>query len=238
MTTETHLFILWERARTEQDKILADMRQRFDVQQLFEITWTPRMVSSNFTRFYGQNLPNHSFKEKECGTGAFLLCVVKDTHPIYELRTTSHGQEMVNTNLFDVKTLYRTWTGGGHKIHCSTNCKEANHDLTLLLGLNVEDFYKHYPNPSEQIIPLRQDLQGTNGWDTLKQLFYVLNNTVRYAVMRGYGEITSGEFIDHKDTDIMTDEYQNMWLIINAEGFFFPRETEGRSNDKRYHILH
>ena len=221
MATETQIFILWERARTQQEKILADMRKRFDVYQMFEITWTSQLVASNFTRFYGQNLPSHSFKELECGTGAFLLCVVKDTHPIYEIRTTSHGNECVNINLFDAKTLYREWTGGGHKVHCSTNLRETNHDMTLLLGLNVDDFYKQYPNPNEHIIPLKRDLQGAHGWESLTQLFYVLNNTVRYAVMRGYGEISSGEFIDHKDTDIMTDEYQNMWLIINAEGFFF-----------------
>ena len=42
--------------------------------------------------------------------------------------------------MFDSKFMYREWTGGGHKIHCTNSIDETNHDLTLLLDKNAEDY--------------------------------------------------------------------------------------------------
>ncbi len=213
---EYHLFILWERARYQQEKILADIREHFTVVKLYDITWTPELVSSNFTRFYGENLPSHSDKEQECGTGAFLLVVVRDDKPKYEARVTSHGVEQVNVNMFDGKAKYREWTGGGHKIHGSNTPQETNHNLTMLLGTNTEDFLKQTKADSEKIETIQRDITGAKGWKNLQELFYVLNNTVRYVIMRGVTAGEIGNYIDHTDTDILTDQYQNFWYIANG----------------------
>ena len=58
------------------------------------------MVANNFTRFYGVKLDNGSFKEKECGTGNFLLILLLDKKPVYKETQTSRGPEVVNLNLF------------------------------------------------------------------------------------------------------------------------------------------
>ena len=214
--SEYHLFILWERARYQQEKILADIREHFAIVKLYDITWTPELVSSNFTRFYGENLPSHSDKEQECGTGAFLLMVVRDDKPKYEARVTSHGMEQVNVNMYDGKAKYRAWTGGGHKIHGSNTPKETNHNLTMLLGLNTEDFLKQTKADGEKIETLQRDITGAKGWKSVEELFYVLNNTVRYVIMRGVSDGEIGDYIDHTDTDILTDEYRNFWYIANG----------------------
>ena len=214
---EFHIFILWEHARYKEQEILADIKNSFTILKEYEILWTPQLVSSNFSRFYGQNLPNNSFKEKECGCGAFLLCIVRDENPKYEVRNTSHGYELVNVNLFDKKSLYREWTGGGHKIHCTTNTKETNHDLTLLLGKNTYDMLESITTPNRE--RLQRDIEGAKGWSSISHLFYVLNNTVNYVVLRGYKELVTPD--PQEDIDLLTDEYANMWLIINAEGFYF-----------------
>lgn len=213
---EYHLFILWERARYQQEKILADIREHFAVVKLYDITWTPELVSSNFTRFYGENLPSHSDKEQECGTGPYLLVIVRDEKPNYEYRETSHGKEKVNINMFDGKAKYRSWTKGGHKIHGTNTEQETNHNLTMLLGLNTEDFLQQVKPDAEQIEPLQRDVTGARGWKSVQELFYVLNNTVRYVIMRGVSAGEIGDYIDHTDTDILTDEYRNFWYIANG----------------------
>lgn len=214
--SELHLFILWERARYQQDKILADIREHFSIVKLYEISWTPELVSSNLTRFYGENLPSHSDKEQECGTGPFLLVIVRDEKPNYEYRETSHGKEKVNINMFDGKAKYRSWTKGGHKIHGTNTTQETNHNLTMLLGMNTEDFLQQVKPDAEQIEPLQRDVTGARGWKSVQELFYVLNNTVRYVIMRGVSAGEIGDYIDHTDTDILTDQYQNFWYIANG----------------------
>lgn len=161
-TPEIHLFILWEKARYKESAILEDMAKHFTILKQYAITWTPELVASNFTRFYGVNLPSNSFKEKECGSGEFLLCVVRDEKPVYEERMTSRGPEIVNVNMFDAKDRYRSWTCGGHKIHGTNNEKETNHDLSLLIGKNVANFLSENEN-SAKYETLQRDIEDVNG---------------------------------------------------------------------------
>ena len=144
MTPEIHLFIIWEKGRVKEKQILTDMLSRFNVLHIEEICWSDALFSRNLTRFYGENLPSSSEKIVHCGSGPFLLIVVKDESPLYKYRKTTKGTQEVNVNIFDAKELYRYWTGGGHKIHATNSQKEVNHDLTLLTGSNAIDFTKQY----------------------------------------------------------------------------------------------
>lgn len=216
---ELHLFILWQNALGEKDRILADIRTKFEVVRIFAITWTPEFVSSNFTRFYGTYLPDRSYKEKECGRGTFYLIVVWDKQPQYEHRITSHGGEDVNVRMFDAKYLYRSWTKGGHKVHGTTSIAETNHNLTLLLGLHTDDFLAKYPDTNDEVISINRDVEGTQGWKSLQYLFYVLNATIPYVVLRGEKEIFENHFPEnHLDVDIMLEakDYENAKYIVNG----------------------
>ena len=215
MEKELHLFIIWERGRYKEFDILSDIKSHFQIVKCYDILWNDGCVSDNFTRFYGTNLPKGSSKEKECGIGRFLLIIVYDETPQYAIRHTSKGDTVVNVNMFDAKSRYRNWTGGGHKIHATNSPKETNHDLTLLLGINVADFVKN--EPDNQIIKIEQDVVGAKGWKSLSELFYVLNNTVNYVVLRGKNELLNNQFSDeHRDVDLLIDDYENMKYIING----------------------
>ena len=217
--SEYHLFILWEKARVLEQRILDDIRLHFSIISTFEIEWSKEHVSDNFSRFYGTNLPPNSGKEQHCGSGPFLLIVVRDDNPHYDYRDTSRGPESVNTNLFDAKSKYRKWSGGGHKIHATNTPKETNHDLTLLLGINVNDFLTH--NTADGSFEyLKKDIAGANGWKSLSELFYVLSNTVDYVVLRGKNELLQNKFTnEHRDIDILTSDYINAKYVINGKSY-------------------
>ena len=222
MNSELHLMIIWERGRYRQQDIIDDLKTNFTILDCFEIEWSKDFVANNFTRFYGVNLPNRSFKEKECGRGKFLLLLLKDSNPTYLERKTSHGVEIVNSKMFDSKTLYRSWTGGGHKIHATNSPEETNHDLTLLLGVNYDDYLKTAPDCWDGVVkPLKRDLTGFNGWKSLEELFYTLNNTISYVVLRNF-EYLPDKFKseNHGDIDLLVKDFKNAKYILNAKMVF------------------
>lgn len=219
---ETHLFILWENARYKEKEILEDIKNSFNIIGKYNITWNKEIFSKNLSRFYGTNLPKNSGKEQHCGNGDFLLIIVEVDNPKYEQRDTlSKGIQTVNINMFDKKTYYRELTGGGHKVHATNSEKETNHDLTLLLGKSLKDFLKEVEEKDDYIINLKQDLIGTDGFKTVKEMFYVLNNCIDYAILRNYETLPEEIYTnEHNDIDLICDSYENAAYILNAEKVF------------------
>lgn len=218
MREELHLFIIWENARDKQNEIIEDIKKNFKILNIYEMKWDKEHFSNNLSRFYGTNLPKGSGKETHCGTGEFLLIIVKDTNPIYEERQTSKGGKTVNTNMFDKKEQYRKLTGGGHKIHATNDEKETNHDITLLLGKNIEDYIKE--NNSEwdgKIIQKNNNLIGFQEWKSVSQMFYALNNCIEYAILRNYEALPDEIYEnDHNDIDIICKSLEDVAYVLNA----------------------
>ena len=216
-TSELHLIVLWEKARVKEKQIIADITERLAIRQIFDITWTPSLVASNFSRFYGQKLPPHSGKEKSAGTGPFLCVVVEDKAPRYQFVETSRGHEWVNVNIFELKTKYRAWASGC-SIHTTNSVQETNHDATLMLGLNYEDLQRSLPkrwDGSSQKI--HRDVIGATGWKSLSELFYTLNSTINYVVLRGTDIIKDcRKSATIGDIDVFTSDYANCKLIVNG----------------------
>lgn len=217
LTMEHHLFIIWEKASYVKERIIDDIKNNLKIIQIVKCSWSPSIVHNNFSRFYGTNLPANSFKECECGKGPFHIIFVLDPNPNYRERKTSKGLKIVNTNIFDLKEKYRSWTNGGSKIHATNDPVEFNHDITLLTGLNEIDYFKKYGNLDYREI--KQDIIGSTGWNSLGDLFYVLNNTIKYVILRGYEHATTNKkkHEDHLDIDILTSDYENMSRIINGK---------------------
>lgn len=214
---EYGLFIIWNNARFAEKRILETINNYFDMINIFNVHWSKQNFANNLSRFYGENLPKNSFKERECGIGEFLLIIVKDLNPVYKYRKTSKGMKLVNINFFDLKEIFRYWTGGGHKIHGTNDIQEFKHDLMLLLGVSIEDYLKKY-SKSKEIIPLEKDIIGTNGWESLEEVFYVLNETINYVVLRNFEQLPEQYTVGtHGDIDFLCENYYNMKKILNAK---------------------
>ena len=215
MNEEYGLFIVWENARKKEKEIIDDIKTRFELMNIFEVEWTKEIFSKNLTRFYGENLPKNSSKEKHVGNGLFLLIIVKDNNPIYGYRNTSKGAKYLNVNFFDSKSMYRSWTGK-HMVHGTNDMVEFKHDLMMLLGENVDDYLKKYKK-SDLIINFKHDVIGNDGWSSLSEIFYVLNETIPYVVLRNFDELPNKYEVGiHSDIDLLCDNRDNMAKIINA----------------------
>ena len=86
MSPELHLFILWEKARRVEKRILDDLEREM------EIVWSGEMSfagdpAETYPVFYGGRKPmDGRLKVRKCGGGKFLVVVVRDANPTYGQR--------------------------------------------------------------------------------------------------------------------------------------------------------
>ena len=243
MDTELHIFIIWKKARDMTDDILNDLKKKFELLEVYEVNWSPEFFSDNMSRFYGVNLPPGAFKANQHDFGPFLLCIIEDKNPIYGNRETAKGETHVNINTFDAKQTYRSWTGGGNNIHASNTEEETEHDLVLLLGKNLKDIRNSLPQAWDgKIKRVNSDLVGCKGWKNTSQLFYVLNATVNYLVLRNFENISDlNTSVRNSDIDILTNQVEQIRFITNAKKILEEKNQEFHSvmianNDVLLHV--
>lgn len=135
---EYYIFIIWSEALWCKKRILNDIRSSFQVEVAGYARWKRREFDTNIERFYGWKINNGVAKTSECGKGKFFFVMISDACPQYEERTTSVGVEYVNVHLFDKKSLYREWVGGGSRIHCSNSLAETRHDISVLFDCTYQ----------------------------------------------------------------------------------------------------
>tara|TARA_B110000879_G_scaffold207804_1_gene292166 strand:- start:4453 stop:5616 length:1164 start_codon:yes stop_codon:yes gene_type:complete len=212
---EIHLFIIWSKGIDQKDKIVEDILENFTVCAIYNTTWSLGNFSNNLSRLYGENLPKNSHKEKHCGTDTFCCIIVKDNKPTYEIRDTSKGARVVNIKLFDAKQLYRSWTGGGHKIHATDNIEETRLQLALLFGKDYNEYLLH-DKFDQNVIEYNNDLMGANGWNSFDELFHVFNLTSNYIVLRNFDNLEEQLTTKHPDVDVLTENKNLTKDILNA----------------------
>ena len=217
--SEIHLFILWENALGKKEEIINEIKNKFTILKIYKMHWSDNKFIDNLSRFYGTNLPDCEAKANHCGNGEFYLIIVKDENPIYAERNTSKGIKYLNINMFECKEQFRNLTGGGHKVHATNDEIETNHDITLLLNVSLQDFKKNNPGEWDgKIEKIEKDLFGCNGWKNATEMFYALNNCVRYAVLRNYENLPKEIYVnEHNDIDLICDSVDNCAYILNAE---------------------
>ena len=228
---ELHLIIIWENGRYKEKEIIKSISEKFELVEKYKINWNKNLFGKNLTTFYGTNLPPKSEKEIHCGKGEFLLLIFYDNDPKYGYVETSKGKEKVNTNIFACKEKFRDLTGGGHKIHSTNSPLETNHDLTLLLGINYNDYEISLKNKldknkeNENIVKnIPNNIIGVNGWESLEQLFYVMNSSLDYVVMRNFEYLPDNRFSkEHGDIDFLVKDLDQAVFITNAQRLYKKR---------------
>ena len=214
MKSEKHIFLLWEKARELEFKIIKDLQENFKILKAYHIKWSDKNFSKNLSRFYGENLPQGCHKHLHVGDGEMSLYIVEDKNPIYKDRKTTKGFENVNINIFDKKQLYRNWTGGGHKIHASNNIKEAKSDIILLTGEFYDDIDNNLWNQKYTNV---NDLTGNDNWKSISEIFELLNNRIDYVVLRNFDCLPNNYYLDkHGDIDLLVKNIDEAVSLLNA----------------------
>jgi len=223
-----HIFIIWKNARYMTDNILKDLKTKFELLEVYEVHWSTEFFADNMSRFYGVNLPPGAFKANQHDFGPFLLCIIEDKNPKYDNVETPNGKIRVNINTYDAKQNYRSWTGGGNNIHGSNTEEETEHDLVLLLGKNLIDVRNNLPELwNGTIKKLDSDLVGAKGWKDTSHLFYVLNATVNYLVLRSFENISDlNTSVSTNDIDILTNQVEEIRFITNGKKILEEKNQE------------
>jgi len=237
--SEIHTFIIWEKAREKEAEILSDLKKNFRILQICEINWSEEKFEENLLRLYGNSLKKSSAKKNVCGSGAFLLIIVRDENPTYSKRNTLHGEDTVNVNIFDKKIKYRKIVGGGQRVHASNSEKESNRAIGLILNKSSENFEK-YEGEKLEIIKISNDIAGSIQWDSLEQFFTILNQSLDYVVLRNFEELPNNFKIGFKgDIDILAEDKNEIELISNAKKISpqnFGRRFRILVNNEKIHL--
>jgi hypothetical protein len=216
--SEPALFILWENCSLSRPEVKHVLEQRFGKVISHRIKWGDSNFAENLTRFYGENLPPNSGKETHIGKGAFDVFMFEDNNPKYQNRTTSRGPELVNVNLFDLKSDLRELDGGGHRVHATINLFEGEKDPWLLFGESAETLLKTDSNAHEE---LNRDLIGCKNWTSLREVLETLNRTCKYVVLRNFDSFPNDYNLKvHGDIDFLCSNLDAAINILNAKKIY------------------
>ena len=156
MAAELHLFVLWEKARCAESKILEDLGRQKDIEVVgkWELSFSGPAERA-YHAFYGwKNPKNGRIKVGKCGGGPFLLVVVRNLNPTYGMcRAFDDKFFPSNELMYDLKVLYREWAGQNHRVHGTKNCDEFAHDIFLLTGHTADEWERGVPDDIRVNIP-------------------------------------------------------------------------------------
>ena len=177
------VFVIWEKARGAEDRIVADLAERFDVLHVYDVHWSRSLVTQNYRRFYSDVEDRGIAHLDMKGAGPFVAVTVLDRAPLMEERVTSRGLRLVNSRFLDAKLTERAWTSD-YAVHCGENEWENTRDLMMLLGEDPRSHLERSPLPWDgRVERLDRDVIGARGWSSSAEVFRVLNGAERYAVL-------------------------------------------------------
>jgi hypothetical protein len=210
------LFVLWSNARYREAEILAEIRANFRVLKEYDVFWSDARFMDNLSCFYACDHAAMPEIAMDRGMGPFLLVVVEDTAPDWQSRQTlSRGSETVNANVFDLKIRLReTLLAGKNILHSTNSLEETRRDMSIITGRSLIDWLKETALNGGRG-RLECDTPPVAGWKSLSDLFYILNESVRYVVLRNFDHLPYDHNVgEHGDIDILADDMQRLaWVL-------------------------
>lgn len=186
---QVFIFVLWEAARSNEVEIIDDIRSHFRILKQFEMIWPPETWTTHLEAFYAHKNSIWPQKARRNGTGNFRVVVVEDPNPEFEIRKNLRGiSEMVDINIHNAKARYRKLLKGKDIIHSSVNLAETRQNLAILLGTSLEQFLASLKE-EENIEYCFTIPQRERGWENLTELFGILNESMKYVVLRNWEEL-------------------------------------------------
>ena len=156
MNSELHLFVLWEKARRVEARVLEDLGRQTNIEVIGKWEFAfPGPAAEAYPAFYGRKKPlDGRLKARKCGGGPFLLIVVRNLNPSYGSRWARDEKYYIaNELMYDLKARYREWAGRKHRIHGTTSVKEFARDIFILTGHTADEWERGVPDDIRLYIP-------------------------------------------------------------------------------------
>lgn len=205
MKQNIYLFIVWSTASEYELEILEKIKQNFKILKQYRIHWDKEKFGENLTSFYEEDFTLDRFQLQQRGTEPFLAIIVEDYFPTYHVQSTRRGMELVNDKVFLLKNDVRNNLTHTFNFHCSINNTESRNNIIKLLGKSIEDFLSTECLDGE-IVELKRNCMGVDGWKSLSELFYFLNETCCYVVLRMFDYLPDHHKMSlHGDIDILVN---------------------------------
>ena len=158
--SELHLFVLWEKARHAEARILEDLGRQADIEVVgkWELSFSGPAAEA-YPALYGTKKPlDGRLKARKCGGGAFLLIVVRNLNPSYGSRWARDDKYyLANELMYDLKARYREWAGRKHRVHGTTDRDEFARDIFLLTGHTAGEWARGVPDYIRLNIPAKAE---------------------------------------------------------------------------------
>ena len=161
MNSELHLFVLWEKARRVEARVLEDLGRQTNIEVIGKWEFAfPGPAAEAYPAFYGRKKPlDGRLKARKCGGGPFLLIVVRNLNPSYGSRWARDEKYYIaNELMYDLKARYREWAGRKHRIHGTTSVKEFARDIFILTGHTADEWERGVPDD------IRLNIPACAGW--------------------------------------------------------------------------
>jgi len=206
-SAERHLLVFWRWPAERLEETLGKIQQKLDIEQVALLRWTPERIVENFQRFYAM-ISRHAYqKYEQAGASPFLFVLVTDKAPVYQYRIApGSGFKRVNINTFDLKQVLRKQ--GGTSLHATNDQREFRRDLMYLMGQSATDYPPaKWDGRMDNIPEVRRDIVAADGWESLEQVFSVLNEAVSYVVLRNFDHLPNGKDQDATgDIDLLFED--------------------------------
>jgi hypothetical protein len=190
------LLVVWAGDQAGRERAVRHARTLFELRRLHAVRWTPALAAENCARLNRPELRSPS----SAGTPAPLLVLTVDATPSFA----------------DASRQFRAGIGTAASVHASSGTA-ATRDLMLLLGVDPPTHLAGHEAWDGRIEEVSRDLAGARGWTSARELFHVLNHTVRYLVLRNFEEMPESLHVDaHADVDVLTDDYPELARVLNA----------------------
>ena len=225
-TSSIHLLVIWSKAHQHQKAIEKDILESFECLKKIQVQWDRSLYKANYRCFYAYSLKDNTPKEVDsilrqkingCGNGPFWVYIIKDNNP--KPQKSEVTAEIINANAYNFKMKWRNIVGGS-RIHCSDNEYETNRNLSVLFGhslseikenINILNFSYH-----------KQNCLGVNGFSSLASLFFLLNNNIKYCILRNFENIFSQPSSSyHNDIDLLV-EHKNFIIYLTGARPVYP----------------
>ena len=225
-TSSIHLLVIWSKALQHQKAIEKDILESFECLKKIQVQWDRSLYKANYRCFYAYSLKDNTPKEVDsilkqkingCGNGPFWVYIIKDDDP--KPQKSEVTAEIINANAYNFKMKWRNIVGGS-RIHCSDNEYETNRNLSVLFGLSLSEIKENINilNFSYH----KQNCLGVNGFSSLASLFFLLNNNIKYCVLRNFENIFSQPTSSyHNDIDLLV-EHKNFIIYLTGASPVYP----------------